>query len=107
VTSVGPVTEEIDAASGAVIRLSGDVDHASAPALCAAIERATAAAPQAPIMIDLTGVESCDPRCVVALINAAREVRPPVSVVPGTSPVGEQLVRAGALEFLRLAPAPG
>jgi anti-anti-sigma regulatory factor len=103
-TSSGLVAERLDDGAGVVVlRVSGTLDLSSAPALCAAIDRAASAAP-AGIRVDLGGVESCDPRCVVALINAAREagvrVGRPVTLDPGENPIAGQLARAGAAEFL-------
>jgi ABC-type transporter Mla MlaB component len=98
----GLVAERID--GGIVLRVRGALDLASAPALCAAIDRLPTSAERARVVVDLREVETCDPRCVVALINAAREagvrLGRRVALDPGAGPIAAQLARAGAAEFL-------
>jgi anti-sigma B factor antagonist len=96
------LAERIDGAI--VLRVSGALDLSSAPELCAAIDRLSASAAPARLVVDLRAVESCDSRCVVALINAAREagvrLGRRVALDLGEGPIAAQLARAGAAEFL-------
>jgi anti-anti-sigma factor len=105
----GLVAERVD--GGIVLRVSGRLDLSSAPALCAAIDRVASTAAPARVVVDLRRVESCDSRCVVALINAAREagvrLGRRVALDPGEGPIAGQLARAGAAEFLAVSSAPG
>jgi anti-anti-sigma factor len=92
-----------------VLRVAGPLDLSNAPALCTAIDRLAGSDEPAPIVVDLREVESCDPRCIVALINAAREAEMRlgrrVALEPGEGPIAVQLARAGAGEFLTLGAA--
>jgi anti-anti-sigma factor len=96
------LAERVDGA--VVLRVSGALDLSSAPEVCAAIDRLPLSAAPEGVVVDLRAVESCDSRCVVALINAAREagvrLGRPVALDPGEGPIAGQLARAGAGEFL-------
>src|SRR4051794_26947399 len=93
------VTTSVEDAPGTVVlRVRGSLDFSIAPSVCAAIEAAAdpVAAPRR-IVVDLSEVASSDPRCLVALVNAAREVGarvgPVVSVVGDDGALANQLAR--------------
>jgi anti-anti-sigma factor len=100
------VTTSVDEPSGTVVlRVRGALDFSIAPSVCEAVEAAAdpTAAPRR-IVVDLSQVDSSDPRCLVALMNAAREagarVGPVVSVVGDDGAVANQLARVGASDVV-------
>jgi anti-anti-sigma factor len=87
----------------AVVEVQGPLDLAAAPAVCRAIGVATGAE----IVVDLSGVTSCDVGGIRSLVEAAREARARsqrlVAVVEPGSAVDRLFTRTGSREFLAVA----
>ncbi|MET8138398.1 MULTISPECIES: STAS domain-containing protein [unclassified Streptomyces] len=56
-----------DAATGPVLEITGDLDHATAPELRQAVDRLTLASGQL-LVLDLSGLEFCDSSGITALL---------------------------------------
>jgi anti-sigma B factor antagonist len=101
------VVRELDGAVG-IVRAKGELDLATAPLLCRAIDAATGEARRPRVLVDLAEVEFCDSAGLRALLGAAREVearagRLVVAVQPGSA-VDRLLELVGVREFLRVMP---
>jgi anti-sigma B factor antagonist len=66
--------EELDEAGVRVISVAGELDIATAPALCARLD-ASRAGRRPRLLVDLSKVEFCDSTGLRALLGAASEVR--------------------------------
>ena len=66
--------EEDDEAGVKVIAVAGELDIATAPALCARLD-ATRAGRSPRLLVDLSAVEFCDSTGLRALLGAATEIR--------------------------------
>lgn len=66
--------EERDEAGVRIISVAGELDIATAPALCARLD-ASRAGRRPRLLIDLTNVQFCDSTGLRALLGAASEVR--------------------------------
>ncbi|MEU8674879.1 STAS domain-containing protein [Streptomyces sp. NPDC048560] len=58
-----------DAATGPVLEIAGDLDHATAPELRQAVDRLTVAGGQL-LVLDLAGLEFCDSSGITAFLAA-------------------------------------
>ncbi|WP_392960525.1 STAS domain-containing protein [Streptomyces sp. LN245] len=58
-----------DAATGPVLEITGDLDHATAPELRQAVDRLTLASGQL-LVLDLAGLEFCDSSGITTLLAA-------------------------------------
>jgi anti-sigma B factor antagonist len=99
------VVRELDG-DVAIVHARGELDLATAPLLCRAINAATGEARRPRVLVDLAEVDFCDSAGLRALLGAAREVearagRLVVAVQPGTA-VDRLLELVGVREFLRV-----
>ena len=83
-----------------VVEVTGDLDLASAPELCARLD----ADRSRNLLVDLSDLDFCDSTGLRALIGAAKEVRAHggrfVIVCPATGDVARLLTIVGASEWL-------
>jgi anti-sigma B factor antagonist len=93
-----------------VIAVSGELDIASAPQLCARLD-ASRARRQPRLLVDLTSVDFCDSTGLRALLGAASEVRAHggrfAIVCPPGGDVARLLEVVGAAEWMAIHGDPG
>jgi anti-sigma B factor antagonist len=104
--SQGGLTCEADYDNGCtVLKVGGELDLASAPALTARIE-ATFREYGARLLIDLTALEFCDSTGLRALIGAVQEARVhavDLRIIPPAAPAAMRAIEiSGGAEFLPL-----
>ena len=97
--------EEREEAGVKVLHVTGELDLATAPRLCARLD-ATRAGRRPRLLVDLTGVDFCDSTGLRALLGAASEVRAHggrfAIVCPPTGDVARLLEIVGAAEWMAI-----
>ncbi len=105
-SDVHALSTEIVDAPVPLVRVTGELDLSTVAQLCRAIHTAATRAPQAGLIVDLTGLTFCDSTGLRGLIGGVKEVdvlggRAVLAVQPGGM-LERLLELSGLIEFLRV-----